>query len=272
MENNIKILLREALLNEEYAEGKLYGYHVTSMSNLESIKQNGLNVGQRSMQGKGLYGFYDYDHAFRYASKGEIKEPIIIKFYITSPDSYRFLYLNMDIAKDVLGNDYDLISQINKYFYGGFDEFFNQVKAANPSMTEDKLKNILQKIQDDNTEGNQREFVFSLIPADLNNKLNVVWDGNYGLEFRIANTRYVKVVGYDVPNFYGKDTETNKVSFIDKIPNTEEFEPLLKFLENNKELNTYDEIQYKVKSLMDNIRNSREFYYYNSIIELLDKI
>jgi hypothetical protein len=270
MENNIKILLREALLNEEYAEGKLYGYHVTSMSNLESIKQNGLNVGQRSMQGKGLYGFYDYNHAFRYAGKGEINEPIIIKFYITSPN--RFLYLNMDIAKDVLGNDYDLISQINNYFYGGFDEFFNQVKAANPSMTEEKLKNILQNIQDDNTEDNQRKFVFSLIPADLNNKLNVVWNGNYGLEFRIANTRYVKVVGYDVPNFYGKDTETNKVSFIDKIPNTEEFEPLLKFLENNKELNTYDEIQDKVKSLMDNIRNSREFYYYNSIIELLDKI
>ena len=92
------------------------------------------------------------------------------------------------------------------------------------------------------------------------------------MEFRIANTRYVKVVGYDVPNFYGKDTETNKVSFIDKIPNTEEFEPLLKFLENNKDLNTYDELQDKVKSLMDNIRNSREFYYYNSIIELLDKI
>ena len=178
----------------------------------------------------------------------------------------------MDIAKDVLGNDYDLISQINNYFYKGFDEFFNQVKAANPSMTEEKLKNILQNIQDDNTESNQRTFLFSLIPAELNNTLNVVWDGYYGLEFRIANTRYIKVVGYDVPNFYGKDTETNKVSFIDKIPNTEEFEPLLKFLENNKELNTYDEIQYKVKSLMDNIRNSREFYYYNSIIELLDKI
>ena len=270
MEKNIKLLLKEALLNEEYAEGKLYGYHVTSMSNLESIKQNGLNVGQRSMQGKGLYGFYDYNHALRYAGKGEINEPIIIKFYITSPN--RFLYLNMDIAKDVLGNDYDLISQVNNYFYNGFDEFFNQVKAANPSMTEENLKNTLQNIQDDNTEGNQRKFVFNLIPADFNNKLNVVWDGNYGLEFRIANTRYVKVVGYDVPNFYGKDPETNKLSFIDKIPNTEEFEPLLKFLENNKDLDTYDKIYSKVESLMDNIRSSSEFYYYNSIIELLDKI
>ena len=100
----------------------------------------------------------------------------------------------------------------------------------------------------------------------------MVWDGNYGLEFRIANTRYVKVFGYDVPSLYGKETETNKVSFIDKIPNTEEFEPLLKFLENNKDLNTYDKVYSKVKSLSDNIRSSREFYYYDSIIELLDKI
>lgn len=270
MEKNIKLLLKKALLNEEYAEGRLYGYHVTSMSNLESIKQNGLNVGQRSMQGKGLYGFYDYDHALRYAGKREIKEPIIIKFYITSPN--RFLYLNMDIAKEVLGDNHDLISQINNYFYDGFDEFFNQVKAANPSMTEENLKNTLQNIQDDNTEGNQRKFVFDLIPAELNNKLNVVWDGYYGLEFRINNTRYVKVVGYDVPNFYGKGTEKNKVSFIDKIPKTEEFEPLLTFLENNKDLDTYDKVYDKVKSLSHNIRTRREYYYYDSIIELLDKI
>lgn len=270
MENNIKTLLKKALLNEEYTEGKLYGYHVTSITNLESIKQNGLNVGQRSMQGKGLYGFYDYDHALRYASKGEVNKPIIIKFYITSPN--KFLYLNMDIAKDVLGDNHDLMAQINNYFYGGFDEFFNQVKATNPNMTEDKLKNILQNIQDDNTEGNQRKFLFHLIPDELNNKLNVVWNGNYGLEFRINNTRYVKVVGYDVPNFYGKDSEKNKVAFIDKIPNTEEFEPLLTFLENNKDLDTYDKIYDTVKTLLHNIRNSREFYYYNSIINLLDKI
>lgn len=92
------------------------------------------------------------------------------------------------------------------------------------------------------------------------------------MEFRIANTRYVKVVGYDVPNFYGKGAEKNKVSFIDKIPKTEEFEPLLTFLENNKDSDTYDKVYDKVKSLTHNFRTSREFYYYNSIIELLDKI
>ena len=58
MRTYIKKILKESLLYEEFSGDKLYGYHVTSRKNLDSIKQNGLSVGHRSMQGSGLYGFY----------------------------------------------------------------------------------------------------------------------------------------------------------------------------------------------------------------------
>jgi hypothetical protein len=270
MKHHIKKLLRESLLGEEFDGDSLFGYHVTSMSNLDSIKQNGLSIGSRSMQGKGLYGFYDYDHAFRYARKGEVNDPIIIKFYITSVD--RFLYLNMDIAKSVLGNDYHLETQVENYFYGGFAAFFEEVKKANPSMTEDKLRGILKNIEDNNSEGNQRTFVFSLIPADLNNKLNIVWDGNYGLEFRISNTRYVKVVGYDVPSFHGEDKKEVKFSIFDSIPDDSKYDLLRGFFQANPKIEDFAGAYKLANEMYYGARNNNDFEYYDTIISLLDTL
>jgi hypothetical protein len=268
MKGYIKKLLRENLLDEEYDGNSLYGYHVTSMDNLDSIKSGGLKAGTRGMQGQGLYAFYDYAHAYRYASKGEINNPIIVKFYVTSP--HRFLYLNMDIAKAVLGsNDYHLVNQIENYFYGGFDEFFNAVKSPNPNMTEDKLRDMLQNIEDDNSEGNQRTFVFSLIPKNLNDKLNLVWNGNYGLEFRINNTGYVKVVGYDVPNFHGKETKSHEFSIIDSIPSDSKYDILRDFLSKNPKLDSFDRVYAVVDDLYKNVRNNREYEYYQKLSDLL---
>lgn len=268
MKLHIKKLLREGLLGEEYDGNHLFGYHVTSMDKLESIKSGGLSIGHRSMQGSGLYAFYSYEHALRYARKGEISNPIIIKFYVTSP--HRFLYLNMEIAKAVLGpNDYHLINQIEDYFYGGFAEFFEEVKQANPGMTEERLRDTLQKIEDDNSEGNQRTLVFSLIPKNLNDKLNIVWNGNYGLEFRINRVDYIKVVGYDVPDFHGKETQTHTISIIDTIPKDSKFDVLRDYLTQNPKLDTFDKAYSVVDDLYTNARNSRDFDYYQKLSDLL---
>ena len=271
MKQHIKNLLREGLLGEEYSGGHLFGYHITSMDNLDNIKKNGLQVGTRQMQGIGLYAFYDYDHAIRYARKGEVNNPIIIKFYITSP--HRFLYLNMDIAKAVLGpNDYGLISQVENYFYGGFNEFFEEVKKANPSMTEEMLREKLTYIEENNSEGNQRTFVFSLIPKPLNDRLNIVWDGNYGLEFRINRTDFVKAVGYEVPNFHGGDYEQVSFSIMDSIPEDSKYDALRDFFINNPKFDDLPNAYSYVNDRLNNVRNNREYDYYQNLIDLMDRL
>ena len=267
MKSYIKKILRENLLYEEFFGGTLYGYHVTSLKNWEGIKSNGLKIGTREMQGKGLYGFYDYEHAVRYGTKGEITNPIIIKFGVTNPS--RFLILNMDIAKEVFGlEDYHLYNQIEQYFYGGFDAFFKEVKEANPTMTIEKLKETLDLIEHDNTEMKQRTFVFSLIPANLNNKLNIIWDGNYGLEYRINRLDLIKVVGYK--SLVDNSEET--VSVFDNIPNTEEFEPLITLLKNNPNLDTLVKAYKVVDDKYMSARNNRDYNYYLNILELIGKL
>lgn len=268
MKGIIKKLLREGLFTEEFVGGELYGYHVTSITNLDNIKSQGLKIGVRSMQGKGLYAFYDYGHALRYARKGEIQDPIIIKFYITNPN--RFLYLNMDIAKQVLGDNYPLMKQIENYFYGGFDAFYGEVLKANPSMSVDELKNKLDVIERNNTEGNQRTFVFSLIPYYLNDRLNIVWNGNYGLEFRINNTNYVKVVGYDVVD--QDSVKSHKISFFDKIPSDSKFDILRDFLNQNPNLDEFSKAYNAVDTEYMNARNIRYFDYYDKLRGLLDEL
>lgn len=270
MKSYIKKLLRESLLSEDFLGGKLYGYHVTSKKNLDSIRKDGLNIGSRSMQGKGLYGFYSYDHAFRYAMKGEVSEPIIIKFYVKNP--HNFLYLNMDIAKEVLGSEYGLMNQIESYFSGGFDWFYSEVIKTHPNMSREDVISKIQEIEEDNSESNQRNFLFSLISSDLNNSLNIVWNGYYGLEFRIAKPRLITVVGYDEPNFYGKESKTHEFSIYDDIPADSKYDDLREFFKQNLKLDSFDKAYYVVKDLLYNTRNIREYEYYNHIYNLLGSL
>ncbi|TXG84690.1 MAG: hypothetical protein E6R13_02860 [Spirochaetes bacterium] len=270
MKNLIKKLLHESLLQEDLLGGNLYGYHVTAKKNLEAIKQNGLSVGHRAMQGAGLYAFYSYDHAMRYARKGEITDPIIIKFYVTSPN--RFLYLNMDIAKEVLGSEYHLMTQIENYFYGGFDEFYQEVLKANPSISREAVIQKIQDIETDNTEMKQRTLLFSLIPSNLNDRLNIVWNGNYGLEFRINNPRYVKVVGYDVPDFHGQSGESHEFDFTDNIPSDSKYDILRDFLAQNPRLDSFDKAYRHAEDMYMNARNNRDFDYYQKLSDLLDTL
>lgn len=254
-------------MSEEYSNGILYGYHVTSLKNWESIKNGGLTVGHRAMQGHGLYAFYDYDHAVRYGMKGEVSDPIIVKFEVTNPE--RFIILNMDIAKQILGSEYHLVNQIENYFYGGLETFYNDyVKLANPNMSIEQLKEKLNDIEVNNDEMKQRTFVFHLIPSSLNDKLNIIWNGNYGLEFRVNNLRYIKLLGYKSL----KDDSEVSISIFDKIPDTEEFEPLKDFLSSAPNLDTIGKAYNFAKNKYDSVRNVREFEYYENIMELLKKL
>jgi hypothetical protein len=264
----IKELLRETLMSEEYSNGLLIGYHVTSFENWEAIKNKGLNVGNRAMQGKGLYGFYDYNHAIRYANKGETNNPIIVKFEVIKPE--RFLILNMEIAQEVLGpNDYHLMNQIENYFYGGLETLYNDyVKLANPNMSIETLKEKIAKIETDNSEMSQRTFVFSLIPSSLNDKLNIIWDGNYGLEYRINRLDLIKVIGYKQLS----DNSEVSIPILDKIPNNEEFSSLIEFIKAYPNLDTIGKAYKFANDKYNSVRNIKEWEFYEKIIDLLEKL
>jgi len=266
----IKQLLRESLVREEYDGHNLYGYHVTTKSNLESVKANGLKIGTRAMQGNGLYAFYDYDHAVRYAIKDNNKDVIIIRFSVLKPE--RFLYLNMDIAKAVLGDEYHLMDQIETYWYGGFNTFFEYVKQANPNMTIEKLREIVHEIETNNTEMKQRTFTFTLLPSNVNDNLNIVWNGNYGLEYRINRLDYIDVDGYFVYDNNTRDFVFNVLDFTSNIPDTEEFKPLVDFIHSNSTIDSLAKAYRFADEARDRARNIRDWDYYEGIMDLIQKL
>jgi hypothetical protein len=106
----------------------------------------------------------------------------------------------------------------------------------------------------------------------LNNKLNIVWNGNYGLEFRISNTRYVKVVGYDVPNFHGGEKEEVKISFIDSIPEDSKYNLLRGFLIANPKLTDLASTYKFVNDMLLTVRRNNDFEYYSEIENLLNTL
>jgi hypothetical protein len=270
--NEIKKILREGLMGEEYdASGDmLFGYHITSESNVEAIKKTGLRIGTRNMQGGGLYAFYDYKHAMRYLMKGEVNNPVIVKFNITNPN--RLLYLNMDIAKQVLGDEYHLVDQCENYFYNGIDGLLEEVNKTGLDFTRDKLVSILNDIENDNSESNQRKFCFSLIPSTLNDRLSIVWNGNYGLEYRINNLNIVNVIGITkIDTLTGKEVNHHQISQIDKIPDTEEFKPLKQYMIDNN-LDDITKTRHILNNMQMKVRNNRDFQYYSDLIDILDNL
>jgi len=272
MKGLIQKLLRESLINEEYDGNELYGYHVTSIDNVESINKNGFSIGHRSMQGKGVYSFYDINHAIRYASKGEINDPVIIKFKITAPTT--LLYLNMRVAKEVLGSDYHLKTQIDRKYWGKYEKgllgFLEGVRQAyKRDITMEQLIVKLDEIETNNSEMNQRTFWSSMIPADWNNNLNILLDGNYGIEFRINNPRIMYVVGYHVVNPNGKLGELLPFEK-DEIPSGSEFDELRKWkTDTGYDLPTLEKM-FDNKQ-MESRRND-EYDYYDGLIKQIEKL
>jgi hypothetical protein len=90
----------------------------------------------------------------------------------------------------------------------------------------DDLIEKLDYIENNNSEGNQRTFVFEMISSDVNNTLNICWNGNYGLEYRINRTSLAIPLGYmelnDANSYYPFNSEG-------LVPDTPEFKPLIDY-------------------------------------------
>jgi hypothetical protein len=131
----------------------------------------------------------------------------------------------------------------------------------------DILDAIHEAIENNNSEMKQRTFVFSLIPSYVNDRLNIVWNGNYGLEFRINNINLVDIVGY-----MGLDTEFTSVAIEDKIPNEPKYAELVEFLKDNPRLDDFGKARKFIEQRWFEVRNNRDFEYYNRLIDLIDDL
>jgi hypothetical protein len=264
--------LFEEILNEEYDNPNLYGYHVTSTSNLDNINKSGLKIGSGKMQGKGVYAFYDINHALRYGGKTPtLGEHAIVKFKIIDPT--RLLILNMDIAKQILGDEYSLKKQVDNKYWGynkGLEGFLELVRTVyKKDLTMDGLIQILDKIENDNSEMNQRTFWSSLIPSSESDQLNLLHDGYYGVEYRINNPALIYPIGYYLLGVGGVG-EFQAFGKKDEIPNDEKYGELRKFVSKfNDDLSM---ARHKANSIMTTVRNNREFDYYSNIIDQIDDL
>jgi hypothetical protein len=281
----LDILKEVQSLNEEYTDGQLIGYHITNKSVVDNIAKDGFRVGERKMQGKGFYAFYDRKHAIGYAMKDAGDSgTVIVSFYVKNPE-YNVLYLNMDIAKDVLGDEYHLKDQIANYFEykGGLTYFLEQVRlgTGNKEHSMDELLEKLDDIESNNSEGNQRTLIFQMIPADLNNSLNIVWNGNYGLEFRFNNVDKLVPFKYEEliktkGRFEPVEIEPG-YSYINdvltKIPNTSENAELRNaIMDSDGTKIGLKRLKNKLEDLLDNARNNRDFNKYEKMIDQLNKV
>ena len=263
----IRKIVRE-VLSEEYKGGNLYGYHVTSKGNLESINKNGFNVGTRAMQGKGVYSFYTLEHALRYASKGEVREPAIVMFELTS--SYSLIIINTEIAKEVLGSNYHLKDQVNDSYwkYGdGLEGFLEGAKTVyKEDLTMETLIEELDDIEVNNSESNQRRFWSYMMPKSDSDRLNLLHNGNYGIEYRINYGKLMYPLGYyEVNPQYGKVGDLIHFEKENLIPDTEEYADLRNEI-GDMDINTLRKV---LDAKRDKVRNNIEWDY---LTKLLDQI
>lgn len=192
-------LFIKKLLKEEFNKmsNELYGYHVTGNNpeTLEKIKMNGFKIGNGQMEGEGFYGFYYLERAAGYSSKqGSTNR--IIKFKIINPS--KILFLDMNVAKELLGNEYHIANQLEKCIDGGLDFCYSDHKSVFGdsvfSTKEEYIKNLYE-IEKGYYAKIGQEF-YELQSQDFENSANVMNYSTYGEQYRINDISLIKPIGY----------------------------------------------------------------------------
>ena len=191
------------ILNEEYNQDNksLYGYHVTlnNPQTINSIRNNGFTIGGGDMEGKGFYSFYDLNRACGYSSK-EYRTNTVIKFEIT--DINKLLILDMDIAKEVFGEQYHIVNQFERCFPNGIDDTYNDyLSVYGPTRTKEEYIQELYKLEEAGYQSIGFE-IFTLHSMNFQDNINVLSYGQYGMQFRLNDTSITKPVGvYELEPF-----------------------------------------------------------------------
>lgn len=184
-------------INEEYdSNNKLYGYHVTIENSIEKIKNNGFLIGSGAMEGRGFYGFYDFERAAGYSSK-EARTNYIIKFEIT--DINKLLILDMNIAKEIFNKyNYHIVNQFNRIFPNGVEyAYYDHIKVFKHTSFNTQYEYIkeLYRIETKDNRAIGPE-LFTLQSKNFEDNINVINYGTYGLQYRLNDTNLAKPIGF----------------------------------------------------------------------------
>lgn len=284
--NNInKIIIEEIqklnkpTINEDFIDNQIIGYHATPCKNIESILQNGLQIGKRNMQGNGIYSFYylnGNDGAHAYSIRNvNYQNSCILKFKIPK---YFGIIFKKSIAIEILGeNNADIISQFNNAF-NGWDNFMNEfVKPYKHILdkytNENNLINTMRTLFNKDEEMAQRTLMWNIFPNNFTHKLNyTIFDGEYGVTILINNPKIIEPIGhYSINN--GKLSElinfqSNKISNI--INSDISFNQLLDY--NINSIDDANKLKFKLNNKLYDVKNNKDYDYYSNLINLIDTL
>lgn len=273
----IKNLILEEIKNfiqEEFTNGKLFGYHVTPCENIPAIGEEGLRTGRGAMEGEGIYGFYNFERAIGYGSKN-INKFCIVKFEITNFN--KIFILNTDIAKEVLGNQHHILNQIEKIYAhdNGYDGFAKEVKKIYPNWSDKKIKDEIIDAYENN---NGIKFKNYLIPHDYNAlQGGIIWDGQYGLQFLIRYSHYISIIGYyEINPLTGEHSELKSFkSNVSEIFTNQKYNSVAEFInQNNIEISNEQDLNH-LKNNLENklmqVRNNRDYDYLTLLINQINE-
>jgi hypothetical protein len=274
MHNKIIIqkLLREGLL-KEYSTKPLYGYHCTPCENVDTIMKNGFKIGSRHMQGEGVYAFYNLDNeTIGYGTRhGGMDGFCIIKFVLTN--SNRIFILNKEVAKEILGDDYDIVSQVIR-IYGSMEAFIEKCVMLRPEFRTEEY--VVNKLKSDFE--NKNPMGFTNIGSSDIIKSGMIYDGEYGLQYLIRRPQIMRPIGwyeYEVDGVGGgKLSELKQNNTFEELLKGDEYSDLRVAAKDNN-IDSVDGL-IQLRGMLDNklytVRNNREFNYYQNLIELINKI
>lgn len=270
----LKDIIREELIDG----GGLYFYHATSVNSIKSIKQNGLRKATNTMEGNGLYGFIEYERALRYGGK-QGRHSVFAKFKINQFDVKSLLYLDLDLAKKVFGEqEYHLKNQLERYFThsGGIEYLVTEYNKIlrNPISVEEYIQK-LDELEKKDRRYISREILFDILDNE-NDNLNVVYEGEYGLQVRINDLGLIQgMVNYYVSDMLTGEVTKHDITIVDDIPEGSEYDLLRTFFNENPRLTRMkiQEIVSLIKDHLFDVRdNKEEVDKYTKILELIKKI
>ncbi len=291
MKNIVKIIREEIInLKEEFSGGKLYGYHCTPCKNVESIERTGFVIGPRAMQGEGVYAFYNLrDNSSGNAAVGygqrhvSEEEFCIVKFVIERP--HWLMILIKSIAEDVLGENADILKQIERQFYKGWDgyveEWFRYISSEyrTKEFAEQHKKWLQEKFNMNNEVGSQY-LMFGDSSFESLAKFGVIYYGEYGIQYLIKRPDIMKPVGYyhvkrenwelkvsDYIPFTGKSDEIKN-----KILSDEKYKDLAEYIDKINGVDDLLMLKNKFEDGQMKARNNRDFDYYQNMINQIDEL
>jgi hypothetical protein len=294
--NIIKEEIRK-FIKEEFTGGKLYGYHCTPCKNLENIEHNGFKIGERAMQGEGVYAFYNLTddssgnaavgYGQRHISENEF---CIVKFEIEHPEW--LLILIKDIAEDVLGEKADIITQITRLFKGwdeskpnGWDNYIEDLfksvasEYRTPEFAEQHKQWLIKQFNGDIQAGSSN-LMFGTSDLESKARFGVIYYGEYGIQYLIKRANIMKPIGYhnvkrvnwklEVSDFIPFTGKSKTIK--DKILSDEKYKDLATYIDKINSMEDLQKLKFEFKEKRNAARNNKDYEYYDNMYEQIDEL